>query len=613
MPFFPLLCAGWLFTDKAMLAERETHRPEWIFLAALIFINLAAKGAFLGINTGEYTDGVLQLTVFSTKAGLYPPLYGALAHGLSFAGLSLETAGRLVSLCAAALCVVPVYWMGRQLAGAGAARLAGLLFTVAPMPWRWSVRVMTDSLFLLLSTLAMVLLVGTCGRDRRLAARCLAGAVAAAGLASLTRYQGVLFAPLLIIVLVMFFRQFKSVPWLSVVAGGVWLLVPAWMAWNGFAHQGQFTSRTALTPLATVIAWWNTVESFVLISPYYFGYPLFVAAVAGLFSFGRGSAQGGDAEAAREVPLKRAFWCSGDTPPRINAGAKTDRLKPVNGTDGVDGPNGMGKLDGSDGLDLPDDLDKAHGLVDGNSSLTDGFAEPVGFHAAAWLWSAYAIMLLGLHAAFGSFQYRYMMPLLPIVVALAAVGFLWLERAVSGRRWIYSVALMASVIYLAFFSLAVVVLQREAFGDQREAAAFIRDGVPANTPIYANERYGSFTNLGAVKLSFWSGRRVSTLLSPDQLLEPGSVVVLGTAYGGDEAVGALMQALSERYTLQPLMPQPFRSQLTPLMDDIMTDPMFNQNPLGWVMRYSPQYFATQLFVVRPKKSVLVADGGTYGS
>lgn len=505
-----------------MLAESDTHRSEWIFLAALILINLAAKGAFLGINTGEYTDGVLQLTVFTNRAGLYPPLYGALAHVLALAGLTLETAGRVTSLVAAALCVVPVYWIACRLGGAGTARLAGVLFTVSPMPWRWSVRVMTDSLYLLLSTIAMALLVEACLRDRRAAGRCLAAAVATAGLAALTRYQGVLFAPLLLIVFVFYVRRFRGVPWLSLLAGIIWLALPAWMAWNGFAHQGQFTSRTAPTPLATATAWWNTLESFVLISPYYMGYPLMLAAMAG------------------------ALYLRGATP-------------------------------------------------------------------TAWLWGAYAIMLLGLHAAFGSFQYRYMMPLVPIIVALAAVGFVRLEQATASRRWIYSLALMGTVIYLAVFGMAVLVLQREAFGDQREAAAFIKKQIPAGTPIYANERYGSFTELGGVKLSFWSGRRVATLISPDQPLEPGAVLALGTAYGGDEAVGALMAALSERYTLEPLIQQPFRSQLTPLMDDIMTNPMFNQNPLGWVMRYVPQHFATQLFRVRPKTSVMVADGGAYGS
>ncbi len=542
-----------------MLAERKTHRPEWIFLAALILINMAAKGAFLGINTGEYTDGVLQLTVFSNKAGLYPPLYGALAHGVSFAGLSLEAAGRVISFIAAALCVVPVYWMGRRLGGPGAARLAGLLYTVSPMPWRWSVRVMTDSLYLLLSTVTMVLLVEACLRmrpghsdqaqarpnnisdemtERRFAGRCLAGAVAAAGFAALTRYQGVLFAPLLLVPMVMYVRRYRRAPRLSFLAGAIWLALPAWMAWNGFAHQGQFSSRTAPTPLATATAWWNTLESFVLISPYYLGYPLVAAAVAGLF-------------------YKR--WAA---------------------------------------------------TANDSSSESGRNAQPA---FALWLWGGYAVLLLGLHATFGSFQYRYMMPLLPIIVALAAVGFVWLEHIVANRRWIYSLALMASVIYLAVFSLAVLVLQREAFGDQREAAEFIRAQVPMDTPVYANERYGSFTDLGSVKFSFWSGRRVSTILSADQPLEAGAVLALGTAYGGDEAVGAMMQALSERYTLQPLTPQPFRSQLTPLMDDIMTNPMFNQNPLAWVMRYVPQHFATQLFVVQPKTSVMVADGSAYGA
>jgi hypothetical protein len=508
-----------------MTAEGKSFRPEWAFVGVLVLVNLAAKGSFIGINTGEYTDGILQLTVFENRAGLYPPLYGALAHVLAMAGVSLEMAGRIISVVAAALCVVPVYWLGLRLGGAGAARLAGLLYTVAPMPWRWSVRVMTDSLFLLLSTITLVLLMEAWSRTRRPADDqithgksahwCLAAAVAVAGLSVLTRYQGVLFVPLIVAVFIMYFRQFRSIPWLAVASGLVWLTLPVWMQYNGFVHQGQFASRTAPTPLATVSAWINTFESFLLISPYYMGYPIVIAAVAGLFY------------------LRRS--------------ASRTYLVP-----------------------------------------------------AAWLWGGYSLMLLGLHAAFGTFQHRYMMPILPVLAALAGVGFTWLDDSNRGRRWVFSTLLLVSVVYLSMFSLAVLVLQREAFGDQREAAEFIREQIPADVPVLSNERYGSYTDLGAVKLSYWSGRRVDTLIDPATQMKPGAIVALGTAYGGNEAVTGLMQALSADYDLQPFTPRPFQSVITPLMDDIMVNPMFNQNPMGWVMRYVPQPFATQLFVVQPR-------------
>jgi hypothetical protein len=352
-------------------------------------------------------------------------------------------------------------------------------------------------------------------------ARALAWAAVCAGLAGFTRYQGALLAPLLMVVFLLHVLRFRRVPW---VAGVVSICFAAAAAWwvsvNQEVHGGQFASRTAGTALSTAMAWWNTAESFVLVSPYYFGYPIFAAAVAG----------------AAVVRRRAAVW----------------RARP-----------------------------------------------------AAVLWGIYGVMLLALHAAFGSFQYRYMMPLLPMVVALAGVGFAAAEewaaaRAGAAARTALRTVVMASVLYLAGFSLAVLTLQRETYGDQREAAEFIKKNVAPGAAVFANERYGTYTNLGSVKLSYWSGRPVKVLVSPDQPMPAGSVLALGTAYGGDEAVVAMMGALAENYTLRPLTPQPFRSQIIPLMDDIMSNPMFNQNALAWVLRYVPQSFATQLFEVQPR-------------
>lgn len=473
---------------------------------------------------GEYTDGILQLTVLESRAGLYPPLYGALARGLHWAAggaLPLEAAGRFLSNLAASLCILLVYAMGRQLAGAHAAWLGALLFAVAPLQWRWAERVMTDSLYMLLGTTALCALVqawslmreSSAEAEKMAASRWLGLAVFAGGMATLTRYQGILLAPLLGAGFVLYVRCYRQVSIHAIAAGLAWLLVPAWMYFNGFVHQSQFASRTGPTALATFGAWWNTLESFLLVSPYYFGYPVVAMALVG-------------AMAARRYA---AAWA----------------LRPL-----------------------------------------------------AITWAVYAVLLLGLQAAFGSFQYRYMLPLLPVVAALAGCGFVHAERkfrqAPGVPRWL----LILSVIYLAFSTASVVFLQSgRAFQDQRQAADYIRGNIPADTAVFSNERYGSFTALGSIKASYWSGRTVKLLESPEQPLPDGSILMLSTAYGGTDAVRAIMQMLEPRYTLSPLTTEPFQSRLVPLLDDIMVNPMFNQNPTGWVMRYVPQQFATQLFRV----------------
>lgn len=377
----------------------------------------------------------------------------------------------------------------------------------------------------------------------------LAAATLCAGLAGLTRYQGALLAPLLTFVFLRHWLTFRRLPWMSAVIAIVFAVMATWwVSINNSVHAGQFTSRTGPTALATVMAWINTAESFMLISPYYFGYPIFAAALVGI----------------AVVRRTATLW----------------------------------------------------------------FARP-----AAVFWGTYAIMLLALQAAFGSFQYRYMMPILPMVVALAGVGFAWAERRIdiqSVRRCgtdilsvhpssrhshtnycvhplVFRAAIVLSLVYLVGFSLAILVLQRETYGDQRAAADYIRKNVPATAPVFSNERYGNYTQLGSVKLSRWSGRPVQ-IASPDKPMPAGSVLVLGTAYGGNEAVGAQIAALSQRYDLRPLTPMPFTSQIVPLMDDIMTDPMFNQNPLAWVLRYVPQNFATQVFQVTPRNDGGAANG-----
>lgn len=526
--------------------------PRWGIALLFVLVNLLTKGAFLGINRAEYTDGILQLQSLQMRAGIYPPLYEIFARSVAGLGFSLETAARMVSGIFASLTVVPVLVLGWRLGGTRtAAVFAGLFYTISPMPLRWSVRVMTDAQFLFFNTVTLVALTEAWVVGRRAVimnmpksspamARRSLGALTVAtlgvGAAGFTRYQGALLAPLLAVVFWRCMMAWRRVPWVASLILAILAAATAWwVTTNEQMHAGQFASRTAGTALSTAFAWFNTLESFVLISPYYFGYPLFAAAVAGL---------------AMVRPRAELFY-----------------LRP-----------------------------------------------------AGVLWGAYGLMLLVLHSFFGSFQYRYMMPMVPLVCALAGVGFTgWEDKLIMRQRnqdllagtqdrrpctlrlrLLFRAALLVSVVYLSLFSLAIMVLQRETFGDQRDAAEFLRKHVAADTPVFSNERYGPYINLGSVKLSYWSGRPVQVLSDLAQPIPAGSILVLGTAYGGANAVGATLAALESQYHLRPLLPAPFRSEIIPLMDDVMPEPLYNQNPLAWVLRYASQPFATQIYEVTPK-------------
>lgn len=497
-----------------------------LYLFGFLIANLGVRLALLRINLGEYTDGILQLKVFEIASGLYPPLYGLLAHGVQYFGADAETAGKIVSATASTLALIPVYLWARRLGGDCAAKFAALFFTLCPLILRWSVRVMTDGLFLGLSagSLYCLQVVWADRPDVRKADRWLAAASLLAALSALTRYQGVLLLAPLLVVAMAYVGRHRRVPWLTVVASLVWLLLPAWIHVHGFVHQQQFASRSVGAVVSQLLAWLNLAESFVLISPYYLGWPIFVFALVGVFA------------ANWRAPQLRGFWI---------------------------------------------------------------------------LWLLFGIPLLGLQSVFGSFQYRYMMPLFPACLALAGTGALALEKKLleRGRAWVFSLLLYVSVSYLALFTCAVLVFQRQSFGDQRAAAEYIRTTVSREAPVVANERYGNFFNLGCVKLSFWTGRKVEPIWPylppspsrpPQKDLTTGTVVVLGNCYGGDEFVDYLMAVLNYYYHMRLL--NAYESTVYPLLDDIMVNPIFNQNPLGWVLRYSPQLFSTHIYVIDGRRT-----------
>ncbi len=505
-------------------------KPETIFgvqpalLAGFVAVNLLIKFLFIRINLGEYTDGILQLLVLEIKAGLYPPLYGILASAISVLGVDLEQSGRIVSVIAGGLGVIPVCMMARRLGGKSSVIFAAVFYTISPMIMRWSVRVMTDALFFTLCATALWMMMEAWERARVVGAKrnadlWLAGAALASVAAALTRYQGAFLAILWLLPAGAFVRYQRKLPLRAMAVSLLWIALPAWMAYHGMVHSKQFQSRSMGGVFDIFLDYLNVAESFVYIAPYYFGLPVFLFALLGM------------ARMRRIFPHARAF---------------------------------------------------------------------------IWLWSLWAVIILVLQAMFQSFQYRYMMPVMPAVLVLAGVGAEEFERHMlsRGRRKIYSLLMLGAVIYLTVFTCAVMVFQRATFGDQREAARFIREEVPPSVPVFSNEQYGAFTNLGSVKLTYWTGRRVSLIgpyLSrngtspPEKFLPTPCVVVLGDAYGGDPFVVLQTTQLNLYYHMRTIGSAHVTTY--PILDDVMANPMFNQNPMGWVLRYKAQFFSTQIVMV----------------
>ena len=166
--------------------------------------------------------------IFGYSGAHFPPLFPALAGGLGALLGSLQGASNLLYVLCGALLVLPVYAMGRHIAGARAAWVAGLFAALYPalttgvLAWG----TMTEPLYLLLVAAAIYALMrglewGGTGSYLAMAALL--------GLAYLTRTEAVVFAALGFL-LVAATRLIRGDRWAGVVgrtvaAGLIFLLV----------------------------------------------------------------------------------------------------------------------------------------------------------------------------------------------------------------------------------------------------------------------------------------------------------------------------------------------------------------------------------------------------
>ena len=568
---------------------RKGMPSDGALLAGFLVFNGLFRLALIRLNTGEYTDGILQITQFERSDSFWPPLYAALVHVLEGAGLSGIAAGRLISWAASLLLILPLWRAARAWGGRRCAFFTLILYTVSPEALRWSLRVMTDMLFTCLFHLACGALLALRMRD---AATSLDGdqrapdALPGAGsdpqdpgrsagwaivwitvlsvLAALTRYHGLMLLPLVVWEVVRIWRRDRvgrgdrvrrrdrvgrrdrvrrersPGRWAAALAQMLWITLPAWLLYQRFGHVAQVAERQADNLGATLLNYWYTFEMFLFIIPYVMTLPVFLFFVVGV----------------------------------------------VRGT--------------------------------GKDPLAPRQARPVSVRALL-LYAALAVLIA--QSVFQSFQTRYLLPLLPLALTCAGAGMAHMESALSrhgrlGHRVILALVGL-TVVWSLGFGLASVCLQRQAFGDVFEAGKAIRvnTGLSREARVYSNEIYKPA--MVGVKLAYAAGRTVEMIPEWPYLsdwarrggplpqdvprMAPGSVVAIHSAYGGPSAQSALLRLLGERYDLRPLGRGSFQASIVPLLPDIMEEPLTHQNPLAWLLRYQRQQFSTLLFVVAGDK------------
>ena len=122
-------------------------------------------------------------------------------------------------------------------------------------------------------------------------------------LATLTRYQGLMLAPLAILAVWAFpggkrarGETGKGATWVVFAVQLAWLAVPAWLLFQRFGHFQQVADRASRFGLGrTLLNYWNVCEMFLYITTYVLTLPVFVFFMAGLIG-GPFHARGGRKE-----------------------------------------------------------------------------------------------------------------------------------------------------------------------------------------------------------------------------------------------------------------------------------------------------------------------------
>lgn len=272
-------------------------------LVVLLFFTFISRSIFLYWNSAEYTDGIIQLTLFtsSEKVSFYPPFYAGLVYLLNFLGLSLETSGKLISILSSPVSLIPVYLLSKKLFNQKTALYSSLLFAVSPEVWRWQVRVMNDGLFTALFNFSVYLFFECIDRlkekvnnsDSNSAKNLLNlffWLLLCVGFATLTRYQGLAIVPLPMLVGIILFKKakqekfrFRIFNYIFLISSLIpYIVVILWIRSRGFGHFVQFSERTGATWLASLLAYLTMAEHFILFFPYILTYPIFVFFLYGL-------------------------------------------------------------------------------------------------------------------------------------------------------------------------------------------------------------------------------------------------------------------------------------------------------------------------------------------
>jgi 4-amino-4-deoxy-L-arabinose transferase-like glycosyltransferase len=211
-------------------SRRVSDRPYAYLLMAIALA--AAIRLFLlwqyycissdGVRYIEAAENFYAGQIRMGLSSLCPPLYPLMIAALYPLVENWELAGQILSMVAGVIVLVPLFALLRKIYNENVAVIASFLAAMAPFLARYSVHVRTESPFILLSTVALLLF--HCGVKNRLRSRLFCGGLIA-GLAYLVRPEGIGFLVIIPIALLVEWWFRKTVSLGAVLLGSLLTLL----------------------------------------------------------------------------------------------------------------------------------------------------------------------------------------------------------------------------------------------------------------------------------------------------------------------------------------------------------------------------------------------------
>ena len=519
---------------------------EQALLSVFIFIVLAFRLALIDINAAEYTDGILQITMLkfpelSNGNMIWPPLYAILSQALHYTGLSLESAAKLVSILSSVAVFIPLYYIGRMVNGKLCGLLTVLVYAAQPMAWRWSIRVMTESLYVFLFTLSILLvLIALQEMEKQTLFKLrafvnkripppniiLGLSIIAGVLCGMTRFTGVILIPIYLYCIWCLLERPSRSRGMMVLIPAVamlgWLIIFWWILKS--PHQGQFGERTGSALGITLINYLNVAESFVYLYPYYITFPIFLF---GLWGWAR--------MFATEDPLHRQFcWL----------------------------------------------MVYFTIMILGMQSVFQAFQ------------SRYLLPLVPFFAVTAGYAFA------GLIRRAKQQRF---AHLVVGAILIHSLAWSAAVVIMqrgTFGEIKAAAMYIKSLDLPNTTQIFCHEVYNPGMGIHSVKMsYWSGKKVKPFPLINRSGKP----MIPDDIPE-GSYVVLISTYTSRKLYPLFRSQLYSKYSISALPNSSFHSYNIPIFDDIMEMPGTGQNPSGWVYRYRVQNFNSTVYRIGKRKT-----------